>query len=136
MPGVRIFDALRRVKAGDRLSCLALRRLLFRLLERDVVVEDCPWIYGHLLWIVEGKLDERDLVLPDLFQELLDELHREVLSSAAAIAESEGSIASRVAYRMRRAVDYAVYGAERTVGHLHVAPVLDGEGRLREGTPR
>src|SRR5262249_52747554 len=105
------------------------------LLEGDVVVENCPRIYRHLPGFLDVELDKRDLVSPDRPQELLDELDRQMLTGAAAVAEAERRIAGRVDHRVGNAVDLAIDGAECRVGHFYIATVFDRKGFLGERTP-
>src|SRR4051812_14299720 len=106
--------------------------MLAMSLERNVVVEDGSRIHGYLVWRLEVECHERELLVPHCLQKLLYEFHGEILPGTAAIAESERRIASRVAQRVRFAINYAVDRAKRAVGHFNIAPIFDSKGLLRK----
>jgi hypothetical protein len=57
--------------------------------EPDIVADDGRWSDRQRLRIGDIELLELDLVLPDLPQEVLEHLDRELLAGAAAVAEAE-----------------------------------------------
>src|SRR5215831_17100537 len=58
-----------------------------------------------------------------------------MLTGAAAVAEAERRIASRVDHRVGNAVDLAIDGTKCRIGHFYIATVFDRKGFLGERTP-
>ena len=92
--------------------------------EADIVADDRGGTDGKRFRIGDVELVELDLALPNLPQEILEDLDRQLLAGAAAIAEAERREARIVANRQRLAVDDAIDGAEAAIVDRGLAAVL------------
>src|ERR1700735_3059101 len=77
---------------------------LSRSREADIVLDHGIRPNRHATGVCQIQLAKHDLVAPDLAQEILEDLDRQLLTRAAAIAKAERSKAGIVASRMAGAI--------------------------------
>jgi hypothetical protein len=102
--------------------------------EPKIVFYDGPRPNGNLPRGGQVQFYELDLVLPDLAQEVLKHLDRELFSRAPSIAEAERGVPGIIGDRQGLAVDLSEDGAEPAIGDARLPAVGDVEFRDVERT--
>jgi len=109
---------------------------LGRPVESNIVFDHGGGPDRHLACVGQIELAEDDLVAPDLAEEILEDLNRQLLAWAASVSEAERREAGIVTNRQVLPVDNTENRPETTIGDVCLASILDLEIRDFERASR
>jgi hypothetical protein len=96
-----------------------------RFAKADVILDHRVRPNRDPSWVRQIEFAENDLVTPDLTEEILEYLDRQLFPGTAAVAEAKRRKASIVADRLRLTIHHAEHGAETAIGYPDLSAVFD-----------